>query len=921
MMDERTRTATSPDLTGGRGPATWSGEWVARRLDVALRTTRALPGLDLHDLVGLAVRRNPRRAHLLVSNILGKHVPVDPLVVRGSGLVLGELVRRALVAADASGADAGENGSSDRAADDSVGDAVDASLARVGHALHRALQTPDSPDGAANVAEFASAVASLVDPRNAPACVVMGFAETATALGQCVADALRAPSIHSTRRAVAGFEPVGAFEEEHSHATSHLVLPSDDAFFARRSDGRLVPLVLVDDELSTGRTVLNTIAALHESLPRDRYVVATLVDMRSDDDRAVMQARARELGTRIDVVALAAGHLDLPDDVLERGQQLVAKVVSEPARPGSHAAAGGEPRADPRSSQTAAAPIVELDIPWPLRTPLTARHGVSPAQLAPLAATLPEAAAAILRTLPPGDGDVLVLGTEELMDAPLRLACALRDAGQDTRFSTTTRSPVLAVGDPGYAIRTALTFPAFDDPADGPGPRFTYNVSRETPWRAIVLCVDPPGPTPQLHAPGGVLDTLARHAGAVIVARLPDMTTAPARGLVGRTFGSYAADEVTWLLKDLADVTLEAPTEEREEAIQSGGAHYAESLPVEYQPDEAYGDLFRGALEESRTRVAAAVAAVTELALAERGDDVVLVSLARAGTPVGILMKRWARRAHGLDVPHYAVSIVRGRGIDTVALDHVAARHDPKTVLFVDGWTGKGAISRELVDALAQYEQSTGVRFDPALAVLADTGSCTTMWGTRDDFLIPSACLNSTVSGLVSRTVLNDDLIGPGEFHGAKFYAELAPHDVSNLFLDAVTEAFPEPAEAEDIRADARARCAAEPPRWTGWATVEKLADEFGIGSVNLVKPGVGETTRVLLRRVPWKILVAPGAGADLRHIEALAAARGVPTEEYPGLDYSCVGLIHPRFTRGATGDDGTAARAATDLTGAGERA
>lgn len=271
-------------------------------------------------------------------------------------------------------------------------------------------------------------------------------------------------------------------------------------------------------------------------------------------------------------------------------------------------------------------------------------------------------------------------------------------------------------------------------------------------------------------------------------------------------------------------------------------------------------------------------------------------------------MKRWARQARGLDVSHYAVSIVRGRGIDTVALDHIVARHDASSVLFVDGWTGKGAISRELVAALAEYEQATGVQLDPTLAVLADTGSCTTMWGTRDDFLIPSACLNSTVSGLVSRTVLNDALIGPGQFHGAKFYAELAPHDVSGLFVDAVTGAFPPAADADDIRAEAQARCAAEPPRWTGWATVEKLAEEFGIGSVNLVKPGVGETTRVLLRRVPWKILVAPGAGADLRHIEALAAARGVPTEEYPGLDYSCVGLIHPRFTRGATGDDGTSA-------------
>ena len=47
------------------------------------------------------------------------------------------------------------------------------------------------------------------------------------------------------------------------------------------------------------------------------------------------------------------------------------------------------------------------------------------------------------------------------------------------------------------------------------------------------------------------------------------------------------------------------------------------------------------------------------------------------------------------------------------------------------------------------------------LAVLADPGVCAPILGTRDDFLIPSACLNSTVSGLVSRTVLRDDLIGP----------------------------------------------------------------------------------------------------------------------------------------------------------------
>ncbi|TQM04147.1 RNA binding Pelota-like protein [Pseudonocardia kunmingensis] len=313
--------------------------------------------------------------------------------------------------------------------------------------------------------------------------------------------------------------------------------------------------------------------------------------------------------------------------------------------------------------------------------------------------------------------------------------------------------------------------------------------------------------------------------------------------------------------------------------------------------------LYRSALAAGAPRLARAVATVAELVLAERGRDVVLVSLARAGTPVGVLLRRWARHAHGLDLPHYAVSIVRGRGIDRLALHHLAAHHDPERVVFVDGWTGKGAISRELSAALAEHERDTGARFDPDLAVLADPGRCATTFGTRDDWLIASACLNSTVSGLVSRTVLNPRLLHPGQYHGAKFYADLAPADVSNDFLDTVTAEF-------------ACVTAAAPPTdrtadFAGRRAVDEIVDAYGIGEANLVKPGVGETTRVLLRRVPWRVLVRAGAPADdLAHVRLLAERRGVPVEEVEGLPYSCVGLIHPRFTRGATGADGLAAAA-----------
>ncbi|MEV5983856.1 phosphoribosyltransferase [Streptomyces sp. NPDC052051] len=803
----------------------WSGTWVAERLGVELAGDGTLT-----EMLGLALRRNPKRAHLLVSHVLGKHVPQSPSVVYGYGFALGRRVRD-LLGAEQPG--------------------------------------EDRP-------------------------IVLGYAETATALGHSVADGLgRAPYLHSTRRPVEGVARAGGFEESHSHATSHLLLPQDPALLA--GDG---PLVLVDDEFSTGNTVQNTIRDLHARHPRKRYVVVTLVDLRSAADQGRLAEFAAEIGARIDLVALATGTVRLPEGVLEKGRELVARYESDPPERAAHGT------------------IARVSLGWPRGLPDGGRHGFTPEHRARLEGALPAMTARIAEALPADARRVLVLGFEELMYAPLRLARELEQVvAAEVRYSTTTRSPVLAIDDPGYAIRSRIVFPAHDDPADGPGERYAYNVA-DAGFDAVVAVVDSTADTPALHAPGGLLDRLAAHTPhvllAVVPSHVPEPPYVPERSVMlpeplrGPVFSSYAPDEVGWLLQDLSDVTLEAPTEEREEAIQNGGAHYAESLPVEYQPSEQYQELFHSALDASAARLAQAVGVVTETVLAERSPRPVLVSLARAGTPVGVLMRRWAAHRHGLDLPHYAVSIVRGRGIDANALRWLADRHDPADVVFVDGWTGKGAITRELADAIRRFEDAEGITgFDPEIAVLADPGSCVRTYGTREDFLIPSACLNSTVSGLISRTVLRADLVGPHDFHGAKFYRELAGTDVSAAFLDAVSARFTEVEEAVDVRVK-ELLAADRTPTWEGWAAVERISEEYGIHDVNLVKPGVGETTRVLLRRVPWKVLARAGAGADLDHVRLLAQQRGVPVEEVEHLPYTCVGLIHPRYTRGATGADGT---------------
>lgn len=360
-------------------------------------------------------------------------------------------------------------------------------------------------------------------------------------------------------------------------------------------------------------------------------------------------------------------------------------------------------------------------------------------------------------------------------------------------------------------------------------------------------------------------------------------------------FGSYDPADVTWLLTDLSSVALERGTEDREEAIQSG-THYSEMLPVEYQPDADYITLFYRALDATDNRLAIAIGAVGELiweAHAKHGQTPVLVSLARAGTPIGVLLRRYYQQTRNIDVPHYTVSIIRGRGIDEVAMRHILDRHPASAVRFVDGWTGKGAIQRQLSEAVTKWatEHPEDALLDDRLAVLADPGACTDLYGTRDDFLIPSACLNSTVSGLVSRTVHRTDLIKPGMFHGAKYYAEYAHGDVSRYYIDTVADQFS--SAVRDIAAEvATLKATDRTPTWAGWRSIETIAASYGITDINLVKPGVGETTRVLLRRVPWQILIRPDRTDDLTHVLALALARNVPVIEVPDLPYTCVGLI-----------------------------
>jgi hypothetical protein len=162
---------------------------------------------------------------------------------------------------------------------------------------------------------------------------------------------------------------------------------------------------------------------------------------------------------------------------------------------------------------------------------------------------------------------------------------------------------------------------------------------------------------------------------------------------------------------------------------------------------------------------------------------------------------------------------------------------------------------------------------------------------------VPNACLNATVSGLVSRTVVTPGLVGPDDFHGAKYYPQISDHDLSLRFVvDTVSQQFPavRPQVDTDGTKHREGRAA---PSFAGKRHAQLLRTEYGLPDINLVKAGISETVRLLLHRVTQRVLVHPDAGHEVQDVRRLAARLAVPVEERSDLLYACVGLMRAHAT------------------------
>ncbi|SLJ84109.1 cysteine protease StiP domain-containing protein [Psychrobacter sp. DAB_AL43B] len=373
--------------------------------------------------------------------------------------------------------------------------------------------------------------------------------------------------------------------------------------------------------------------------------------------------------------------------------------------------------------------------------------------------------------------------------------------------------------------------------------------------------------------------------------------------------GSYLASDVTVLLDIVdKDAVADVPVSQKEALIQSGQRHYSDMLTLEDVPSAMHEQLYMQALEQGKIRAATDIAnlAYTLKHVFQKTVNnecpLILVSLVRAGLPIGVLLQRALadiNSSYSLPSVHYGVSIIRDRGLDPVALQMILDSHPDSPIVFIDGWTGKGAIYQELAHSLEVFADPSHTNFANIfhqgkgvipLLTLADPAGVAWLAASEEDWLIPSGLLNSTVSGLISRSLYTEPQSG---LHRSVFYDNLIEVDHSLAFVDHID------AVRRTLTTPLQCLPTYKQPRYQTADLIDKLAAEYNITNRNRIKPTIAEATRAILRRDPERILLASAEHPDTVLLRHLCAQRHIAISVLGDkiLPYQAITLIKQRAT------------------------
>ena len=152
--------------------------------------------------------------------------------------------------------------------------------------------------------------------------LVIGFSETATAIGSAVATEIGDECFYTqtTRELDEDVQSWIFFSEEHSHATEQKLCADGLDWQISHSDY----ILLVDDEISTGKTILNIVSAIRNSCPSAEHKLFVVASVLNRVDKDHLSAFAEQ---GISFVFLL--HLDT-EDYEERVRGLEVQEASFP---------------------------------------------------------------------------------------------------------------------------------------------------------------------------------------------------------------------------------------------------------------------------------------------------------------------------------------------------------------------------------------------------------------------------------------------------------------------------------------------------------------------------------------------------------------------------------------------------------------
>lgn len=349
--------------------------------------------------------------------------------------------------------------------------------------------------------------------------------------------------------------------------------------------------------------------------------------------------------------------------------------------------------------------------------------------------------------------------------------------------------------------------------------------------------------------------------------------------------GSYRYNDVTFLMRviDIEEISIE----EKEKLIQTQKVHYSEMISPEFRPDKTYLDIFYESMDKNSPRVALDLRSLAHYF--SQQERPIIVSLARAGTPIGVIIKRMLFEFYDQDVPHYSISIIKDRGIDNEALKYILKKHPHNNLAFVDGWVSKGSIAKELKSSVSKFNIKNDCNISDGLITVSDISGNSAVSVTNEDYLIPSAILNSIISGLISRSIFTTEMERKGGYHGCKFYKDLENIDLSQWYVDRIMEQSymvkDEKIKKLNIGANISLQSKVK-------SIIDEYAKEHNLLNKENIKLGIGESTRALLRRVPNCVYIKSYDNPELKHIIHLCRLRNVSVILNQNLPFNVLAIL-----------------------------